>query len=151
MHIQDAEFKGIKKLDFKSLDPASFQNCFADCVVLTADNRILLQKRTLDCPKAPGCLVAFGGAVEENEQPIHAVIRELREELGAHLKEKDVVSLGAVSENHSTLIYGYFWHDRHGTITGCYEMEARYFETAKEVLSHPKVMPYLGWIVTCML
>jgi 8-oxo-dGTP diphosphatase len=59
-----------------------------------------------------------------------------------------VVSLGAVTEaitGHSELIHVYFWHDKEGTITGCYEGEVRYFDSVQEVLTQPKVIDDTRW------
>ena len=47
----------------------------------------------------PGFLSEFGGRIENNEYPIHALICELKEELGAEVNKEDVVSLGAITEN----------------------------------------------------
>jgi len=79
------------------------------------------------------------------------LIRELEEELGAQVEAKDVVSLGAVTEdftNHTELVCLHFWHDKDDTIAGCYEAEPRYFETVEEALMHPKVMDYLGYMLS---
>jgi 8-oxo-dGTP diphosphatase len=119
-----------------------------DCIVLTQDNRIILQKRGDNWNHFPGYLASFGGQIEAGETPMRALIRELNEELGAQVKESDVVSLGAVTEaitGHTELIHVYFWHDLHGTITGCYEGEVRHFDSTQEVISYPKVMDDTRW------
>ncbi len=45
---------------------------------------VLLCKRTLDAPIHPGYWGLFGGRLDAGEQPKHAVLREVREELGIH-------------------------------------------------------------------
>src|SRR6266404_5229130 len=42
---------------------------------------ILLAKRTLDAPTAPGCWSLIGGRIEPDEKPIETALRESREEL----------------------------------------------------------------------
>ena len=84
---------------------------------------------------------------------MQTLIRELNEELGAVVKEKDVVNLGAVTEDishHTDLIYVFFWHDKEGTITGCYEGEAIYYDNINQALQHPKMMDGVRWLLnTC--
>lgn len=46
------------------------------------DGRFLLQLRTEDAPTFPDCWGFFGGAIEAGEDPLDAVVREAREELG---------------------------------------------------------------------
>ena len=120
-----------------------------DCIVLTKDHKIILQKRGDNWTRFGGYLSSFGGQIEKDETPMQALIRELNEELGAEVKELDVVSLGAVTEEvtgYTELIHVYFWHDKDGTITGCYEGEVRYFDSVEEVLnSHPKIMDDTRW------
>ncbi|HET9844059.1 MAG TPA: hypothetical protein VFP93_05325 [Gammaproteobacteria bacterium] len=63
----------------------------------------------------------------------------------------DVIIIGTITEaitNYSELIYLYFWHDKHGTITGCYECEAKYYDTVDEIYSHPKLMDNVRWLLT---
>jgi 8-oxo-dGTP diphosphatase len=79
---------------------------------------------------------------------MQALIRELNEELGAQVKESDVVSLGAVTEaitGHTELIHVYFWQDLQNTITGCYEGNIESFSNAQEIMNQPKVMDDTRW------
>lgn len=81
---------------------------------------------------------------------MQALIRELHEELGAQVKASDVISLGAITEEatkHSELIYVYFWQDKHGTITGCYEGKAKFFDNLKAILDQPNVMDSVRWLL----
>ncbi len=81
---------------------------------------------------------------------MQAVIRELNEELGAVAGEKDVIFIGAVTEaftDHSEVIFLHFWHDKSGTITGCYEGEAVYFRDVDEALARFKIMDYAAWLL----
>ena len=43
------------------------------------------------------------------------------------------------------LVYLYFWHDKEGTITGCYECEDIYYDSPSDVSKHPKVMQDIAW------
>jgi len=89
-------------------------------------------------------------ALNLGENPMQALVRELKEELGAQVQESDVISLGAITEsatNYSELIYVYFWHDKHGTITGCYEGKAEYYDNCATAMMHPKIMDDVRWLL----
>ena len=58
----------------------------AEALIIDKENKILLQKKTLDYPTVPGghwCF--FGGKIEKGENPVNALKRELSEELGTSL------------------------------------------------------------------
>ena len=133
--------KNITEIDLKKLEGQPFEKRLADCVILTHDNKILLQYRPKDWHSNPDGLNLFGGHVDKGESVIEGLLRELKEEVGAQVKEGDVQFIGAVSEtwaNHKEFVHVYFWHDKDNKITGCYEAEARYFESVEEVLKQPK-------------
>lgn len=136
----------IKEVDLN--EKLQFDVKFAGCIILTADNKILLQYRDESAHTFPGYLSCFGGRVEQNETAQQAIIRELNEELGAIVKKNDLVFLGAVTESatkYTELVYEFFWHDKEDSITGCYEHEARYFGSVDEVLSEDKLMDDVKW------
>ena len=139
----------IKIVNLAKINRKTFEKRYVGCLVLTQDNMILLQQRgSSKWHKFPGFLSTFGGGIEIGESPMQALVRELKEELGANVLAAEVVHLGAYTEaatNYSDLVYGYFWHDRLGTITGCYEDEARYYKNCAHVLTHPKVMDDVKW------
>ena len=142
--------KLIKLVDLKNIDESAFTRRCVSCLILTRDNKILLQQRGTDWQTFPGCLAAFGGTIDSNETPIQALVRELHEELGAKVNVDEIVSLGAATEgvtHYKELNYLYFWHDKDGTITGCYEGEARYYDDVKAPLSHPKIMDDVQWLL----
>jgi len=142
--------KLIESVDLSQVDKNLFKREWACSVVLTKDRKILLQMRSDDRKSFPGCLSTFGGGLDDGEKPIQALIRELYEELGAKVDEADVVSFGAVTEavtKYTELVYVYFWHDRFGTITGCYEDSPLYFDDVASVIAHPKVMDYVSWLL----
>lgn len=138
----------IKIIDLAETDFRTFFVHLADCVILTKENRILMQQRPEDWLSHPGVLNLFGGHVEDGETVLDGLVRELREELGAVVNPEDVVFVGAITEewtDHTELVHVHFWHDRHGTITGCYEGEAVEYDTVQEALEHPKIMDYAVW------
>lgn len=140
--------KGLKIATPAQIQNGSFTKHLADCVILTHDNKILMQQRPENWGRYAGVLNIFGGHVEGGEAVMDALVRELYEELGARVRPEDVVFLGALTEamtNHTELVHVHFWHDRAGTITGCYEAEDRRYDTAEEALSHPKIMDYAAW------
>ncbi len=138
----------IRLVDLTKIDEKSYAFHGVDCVVVTKYNKIILQKRGGDWNRFPGYLASFGGQVESGETPMKALIRELNEELGARVKESDVVSLGAVTEaitGHTELIHVYFWRDLQNTITGCYEGNIEFFSNVQEIMNQPKVMDDTRW------
>ena len=140
----------IKQIDLTKIDETSFKNRFSGCIVLTHDNKILFQQRGEDWVSHPGCIATFGGRIEQNETSMQALIRELKEELGADVNESDAIFLGAVTEaftDHTELVYNYFWHDKNASITGCYEGQSIKFDTVDEVLSDPNIMDDIPWLL----
>lgn len=138
----------IRRVDLDMVNPAAYKKQLADCVVLCADGRLLLQRRPENWRSSLGVVNIFGGHVEAGETAQEAVIRELNEETGGVIRPDALVFIGAVTEEwtgHSELVHVYFWHDRDNTVTGCYEAEAIYFDTMAAALAHPKLMDYARW------
>lgn len=142
--------KKVKIIELTKIRQSEYKAQFVGCLILTKDHKILLQQRGHDFVSHPDYLCEFGGHIEEEEEPTQAIIRELKEELGASVREHELISLGAITEktsNHTELVYTYFWHDVDGTITGCYEGEARYFGNIASILSYPKLTDGLRWLL----
>ena len=140
----------VRVLDPGSLDGGMLARNVADAVILTRDGKILLQQRSANWGRSAGKLTAFGGHIDPGETALEALVRELREELGARVDPADVIELGAVTEaetGHTEIVHTYFWHDRDGTITGCYECEAVYYDRIAGALAHPGIMHYLRWML----
>ena len=76
----------IKIIDLTKADESSFHKRFVGCLVLTNNNKILLQQRGNDWDRFPGYLATFGGRIELEETAPQALVRELKEELGVQLK-----------------------------------------------------------------
>ncbi len=146
--IHDDEL--IKPVDADTIRHSQYARRNVGCLVLTQDHKILLQQRDRDCERYPGCLATFGGGIEPGETAMQALVRELQEELGAIVIPEDVIPLGAITEkitNYNELLYVYFWHDKHGTITGCYEGTAMHYPDLRAAEQHPKVMDDVCWLL----
>ncbi len=99
----------IKTVDLTKISEANFPKRFVGAIILTHDNKFLLQKiinaRTFF---SVGYITTFGGKVETNEAPIEALKRELNEELGAKVGVDESIYIGAITEKvtkHTELIY----------------------------------------------
>jgi len=142
--------KLVEIVDLDKADFSTFTRKCVGCIVLTKDRKILLQMRPENWHTFPGCLATFGGDIEGLEIPMQTLKRELQEELGAQVVESDTISLGAITEavtKYTGLIYTFFWHDRIGTITGCYECLPLYFDDVASALAHPKIMDDVRWLL----
>lgn len=140
--------KTIREINFKKSDYKKYKKHLADCVVLSAENKILIQKRPDDWHSNAGGLNIFGGHVDEGETIHQALIRELKEELGAKVIKKDIIDIGTVTEEftgHSEAVHVHFWHDKKNTITGCYEAELLEFDNFEQAVKQEKLMDYSIW------
>ena len=143
--------ENIRIVDISTASAPSFTKHLADCVILTHDDKILLQKRPAHWGESANAVTLFGGHVEPGETTMQGVIREIGEETGAMMPEKDVIFIAALSEawtNHKELVHVHFWHDRHHRITGCYEGEAVFFDSVKEAVETAGIMDYARWALT---
>lgn len=141
----------IRKINLAKTDLSQFSAEFTGCIILSKDNKLILQKRGSNWSSHPDKISTFGGRVESGERPIDAMIRELGEELEAVLKEADLISLGVVTEaitQYSELVYLYFWHDEFGSIGRCHEGEIITFESVASALKHQNVMDDVKWALT---
>lgn len=142
------EVTGIRVVDLSQTPLDSFKKHVADCVILTHDNRLLMQQRPENWGSSAGCLTTFGGHIEEGETVVEGLVRELNEETGAVLDACELIPLAILSEDftgHTEAVHVYFWHDKNATVTGCYEAEDRRYNSVKEALAHPKIMDYVRW------
>jgi len=126
------------------------QAMYTSCIILTHDEKILLQFRPPNWRTFPGYICCFGGKIDADESPQEAIIREINEEVGGQVMSNRLRCLGAYTEQiteHKEIIFGYFWHDKNNTITGCYEAEAKLFNSLSEVELQPKVMDDTMWLL----
>ncbi|KTD16796.1 NUDIX domain-containing protein [Legionella jordanis] len=140
----------IKPVSLSELRIKDYRSCYVDCIILNHDNKILLQQRGENWHNFPGFLSAFGGAIEPDETPHQALMRELHEELGAEPLQEELIFISALTEDitqHSTLIYCYFWHDSRGSIKACYEGEVKQFTDVDSILKQSKLMDNVAWVV----
>jgi len=144
------EFNTIQKIDLKEIDQVQFKRAFVGCLVLNHEGNFVLQQRGDNWTSFPGCLCEFGGTIEKNETPLTALIRELKEELGADVLLSEIISLGVIKEtigDHVEIGHMFFWQDKKATITGCYEGEMKIYRDIKEISQHPKLMESVKWLL----
>jgi len=145
--------KLIKEVDLTKVDEKAFKRQAVGCIVLSKEGKIILQQRLENWRTFPGCLATFGGGIDPGETSHDALVRELKEELGANVELKDVINLGVITEaitNYTELIHVFFWHDKQRTITGCYECEAKYYENCEDAYKHSKIMDDVRWaLIEC--
>jgi 8-oxo-dGTP diphosphatase len=69
------------------------------CALIDADNRVLLAQRPPG-KSLEGLWEFPGGKVEPGETPEQALVREMMEELGVHMKAKDLAPVGFASHSY---------------------------------------------------
>ena len=129
---------------------ASHQPSFTSCLVISHDYQLLLQQRASDWPTYPDYISAFGGRIEAGETPTETIIRELQEELGAQVTATELHYLGVVTEassEHKEMVFGFIWHDKSNTITGCYEGEIVSFNEVTTLLAKNKLLDDIPWLI----
>lgn len=61
-------------------------------IIITKDHKIIAQKRSLSIVMNPDMIeLSVGGAVNSAEEPLQAIIRETKEELGIHVEPSEVI------------------------------------------------------------
>lgn len=137
----------IYELSQEEIQNRSFKKELADCLILTQNNSLYLQFRPRN-PQSIGKISLFGGHIEQGEIPLEAAIREIHEETGGLPASEEMVFIGSITEkwtNHTEIVNIYFWHDKNGTITGCYEDSPIEFKKIEDALSSKDLMDYVRW------
>src|SRR3989344_7233868 len=63
----------------------------AEAIIYNERKEVLMQKKTIDYPIYPGGVWCFfGGEVEDNENPLETVKREIKEEIGIEADDEDI-------------------------------------------------------------
>ncbi len=123
---------------------------FVGCLVLSQKGEILLQKRGPDFESFPNKISTFGGKIEAGETSEEALVRELKEELGAEVNLNQAIKFGIILESvtaYQNPIHLYFWRDETGSITGCYEGEMKAFKNTEEILVCENLMDDVRWLI----
>jgi 8-oxo-dGTP pyrophosphatase MutT (NUDIX family) len=70
-------------------------------LLVTSLNTFLFQERDKNTQRNPGKIAPFGGGLDVGEDVFDCAIRELQEELGAHVSKQDLMEIGDF-ESHFT-------------------------------------------------
>lgn len=74
---------------------------------------VLLQKRSRNKDSNPGALdTSTAGHIDGFDRPAESAVRELSEELGIHVSEKDLIFLGSHREADESIFHGKIFRDR---------------------------------------
>lgn len=133
----------IHIIDLDKINISTYKNQYTSCIILSGDNKIILQKRGNDFYTYPGYICAFGGRIESGEMPLETIIRELKEELDVDIPASELVFISAYTEEiskHNDLVYGYFWHDKNHKVQTCYEGDIAYFDIVDNVFENKKLL-----------
>lgn len=145
----DSAIKTLSPKQARSLTDQYGVSCVS-CIILTYDQQLLLQKRGGQFGHFNHCISTFGGRIEDQEKPEKALYRELEEELGATVATTDVTFIDVYTEavtQFTEVIYGCFWYDRHNSITGCYEGEPLYCQSAQQALELDHLIDDVPWLI----
>jgi 8-oxo-dGTP pyrophosphatase MutT (NUDIX family) len=72
-------------------------------IIYTLEGEIVMQKRAISLSYHPGLIeISAGGGVDAGETPEQAIVREIREELGLHVSQKELRFIGKTKYNHRT-------------------------------------------------
>ncbi|MFH0873957.1 MAG: NUDIX domain-containing protein [Candidatus Komeilibacteria bacterium] len=107
---------------------------YAGVLLVTNDGQLMLQQRdTAAEAENPGTISFFGGAVEPNEQPIEAALREIEEELNLKLQPNDLTFF---RQYRKTL-------EQHGKEVDCYIYLAKNIDPTKASLNEGEKIIYI--------
>lgn len=123
---------------------------YTSCLLLSENNHFLLQQRGNDWPRFPGVISVFGGKIEKGEQPEEALRRELKEELDIDISIDDVIKLSQYTEKasqHEELIYAFGYRLTSHQLYHCHEGSVVVLDSVETLMSHPKVMDEVKWLV----
>ncbi|MCL5090636.1 MAG: NUDIX domain-containing protein [Patescibacteria group bacterium] len=82
----------------RHLDEVGKTNIASECLVIK-DEKVLMFKRSETAKKFPGYWIGPGGHIDENEDPMLAAIREIKEEAGVEVG-MDSIKLKAIATHY---------------------------------------------------
>jgi 8-oxo-dGTP diphosphatase len=131
-------------------DHRKLNAAYTSCIILTSDQKIMLQKNPATQARYPNHLSTIGGSIHSDETPLQNIIRELAEKVGAAVHPHDLIFLNAYTEEktqHKDVVFAYFWHDKKARITGCYKGQACYINHLYELQSSPLIAEDVLWLI----
>ncbi len=89
-YTRDGKFLGVKSREECHVDNPGFYHKPAWSWVYNSKGEVLVQKRSMNKKVFPGCWdMSCAGHVDAGERTIDGLIREVKEELGVDISEKD--------------------------------------------------------------
>ena len=91
----DANYKLLGKAEKRKVHLKGLWHHTFHCWVYTSDGKVVFQLRAKHIVACPGLLdVSCGGHIQAGETPLKGGLRELREELGLKVSQKELLYLG---------------------------------------------------------
>jgi len=94
---------------------------FVSTAFLASDDDILLLKRPKDAPTYPSMWSAVSGFMEKGETPIEAAIREVKEETGIAVDERNLAGVGVPFDVDSFRVHPHLFRTKRRDVTLCSE------------------------------
>ena len=121
----------------------------ASFLLLGPGDELILQRRDMHAPKAPGSLALFGGAAEAGETLLETALRELHEELGISIDPATVEVIGTllIEQAGNLYISTRFFSKLPQLPNNCFEGALEYHATAALALADPSLTLCARWTI----
>lgn len=95
------------KLERKIVHEKNLWHRHASCWIMNEKGEILLQQRSYNKKKNPGCFSKTGGHVSSGETPYEAIKREVLEEIGLQISDDKIIEIDIFKSNNNEHYFSY--------------------------------------------